>query len=123
MNFLRLILILVVVLLLSATLATAQSLPQGPDCPHAEGCVVISKSAARSALEAGDKVKALEAEITELQKARDLDKDDKQKLAVDFAKTSGENTILKQRAVSDAAMIELLLKQTKKKRNAFISIL
>jgi hypothetical protein len=123
MNLIRLILILIVVLLLSATLATAQSLPQGPDCPHAEGCVVISKSAARSALEAGDKAKALEVELKEREKAYELLRDALHKMEVEFAKTSGENTILRQRAVSDAAMIELLLKQTKKKRIGLINIL
>ena len=62
--------------------------------------VCISADAARAALEAGDKAKA---------------QDNTQKMAIEFARVSGENTALKQNAVSDRAIIELLLKSTKKK--------
>lgn len=120
MNFLRLILILIVCLLV-ASYASAQSLPQGPDCPHADGCVVISKAAARAALEAGDKAKALEAENEELRKAIELHKDDKQKLAIEYARTSGELTACKQTAVRDSAIMEILIKNSRKKSIGLIA--
>ena len=81
----------------------------------AEGMVCISADAARAALEAGDKAKALETENAVLKQAVRDAQDNTQKMAIEFARVSGENTALKQNAVSDRAIIELLLKSTKKK--------
>src|SRR5688572_23573998 len=78
------------------------------DCPPDKVC--ISREAAMKALADADRVVALEAEI----KVKDQAYADLGKLLndmrVEFARCSGEATILKQRAVSDAAMIELLSK-------------
>ena len=94
----------------------AQTTP--PNCP--DGFVCITPAAARAALEAGDKVKALEAEA----KAKDQAIDDLKKLLADsrieFARCSGEATILKQRAVSDAAEKELLFKMVRPKKFGII---
>ncbi len=84
------------------------------DCPADKVC--ISREAALKALADADRVKALEAEI----KIKDQSYADLGKLLndmrVEFARCSGETTILKQRAVSDAAMIELLSKLVRPKK-------
>lgn len=89
-------------------------------CP--EGMVCISADAARAALEAGDKAKALETENAVLKQAVRDAQDNTQKMAIEFARVSGENTILKQQQIRDAALVDLALKQTRKKRNGFINI-
>jgi len=85
------------------------------DCPHPNGCVVISREAALKAVADADKVTALEAEG----KAKDAAiaglKDELHKMTIEFAAKSGENTALKQNAVSDRAIITELLKYTKKR--------
>lgn len=83
------------------------------DCP--QGYVCITPQAAQAALEAGDRVKALEVEIKARDVAYSLLKDTLNDIRVEFARVSGEATILKQRAVMDQAEKELLLKQTRKK--------
>ena len=103
-------------LLVSAMAISAQ------DCPHPGGCVTISREAALKALADADRVKALEAEL----KVKDVAIEDLKKLLADmrveFARCSGEATILKQRAVSDAAMIELLSKMVRPKKVGFINL-
>lgn len=94
------------------TLAASNALAQ--ECP--QNLVCITPEAARVALEAGDKVKALEAELKAKDAAYLLLKDALNDMRVEFARASGENTILKQRAVSDAAMIELLSKMVRPKK-------
>lgn len=89
------------------------------DCPPDKVC--LSREAALKALADADRVKALEAEI----KVKDQAYADLGKLLndmrVEFARCSGETTILKQRAVSDAAMIELLSKLVRPKKIGFIN--
>jgi hypothetical protein len=91
------------------TAANAQSA-----CPPDMVC--LTPAAARAALEAGDRAKALEAEIA----VKDQAIDDLKKLLADariqYAECKGETTILKQRAVSDAALIELLSKMVRPKK-------
>lgn len=89
-------------------------------CP--EGMVCISADAARAALEAGDKAKALEAENAVLKQAVRDAQDNTQKMAIEFARVSGENTILKQNAVADRAIMQFLVQNTKKKRVGLITI-
>lgn len=92
---------------------------------HAQECpadkVCISREAALKALADADRVKALEAEI----KVKDQAFADLGKLLndmrVEFARCSGETTILKQRAISDAAMIELLSKMVRPKKFGIIN--
>jgi hypothetical protein len=96
--------------------AKAQAVPNCPD-----GYVCLTPAAARAALETGDKLKAVEAQ-SKVQDAAIVDL--KQQLAdmrVNYAEAKGEGTILKQRAVSDAAMIELLTKLVRPKKFGIIN--
>lgn len=82
-------------------------------CP--ENLVCLSREAAIVAVENAEKVKALEAEG----KAKDIalkDKDDViNKLKVEYAEAKGEISALKQNAVSDRAIIDILIKGQRKK--------
>src|SRR5687768_6962105 len=89
------------------------------DCPP--NLVCVTPEAARAALEAGDRAKALEAEITAKDQAYAQLKDVLADMRQEFARASGENTILKQRAVSDAALIELLTKMVRPKKFGVIN--
>jgi hypothetical protein len=71
-------------------------------------------------LEAGDKVKALEAEAKVKDQAIADLKSALADMRVKYAEAAGENTILKQRAVSDLALIDLFSKQVRPK--SFIKI-
>lgn len=95
---------------------------QAQDCPHPSGCVTISREAALKALADSDRVKALEAELVVKDKAIDDFKDLLATSRINYAECKGEATILKQRAVSDAAMIELMAKLVRPKRIGFINI-
>lgn len=89
------------------------SLAQSVTCP--DGMVCVSRDAAVKALADADTVEAQKKEIAVKDQAiADLKKllDD---MRINFAAISGENTALKQNAVSDRAIIELLLKNTRKK--------
>lgn len=110
-------------LLVATMLAGAISVSAQTDCPHPSGCVVISGDAARAALEAGDKVKALEVENKDLkEKVIPTLKDALNDMRVEFARCSGEATILKQRAASDAAMLELMMKLVRPKKIALVNV-
>jgi hypothetical protein len=114
---LRFLFILFVVL----TIAYAAAVPadgQTTQCP--DGLVCITPAAARAALEAGDKVKALEAEAKVKDQAIADLKSALADMRVKYAEAAGENTILKQRAVSDLALIDLFSKQVRPK--SFIKI-
>lgn len=86
-----------------------------PNCPPDMVC--LSRAAAQAALEAGDKAKALQTELDVL-KTQTIPqlKDALSDMRVSYAECKGESTILKQRAVSDAAMIELLSKMVRPKK-------
>jgi hypothetical protein len=89
-------------------------------CPPEMVC--LSRAAAQAALEAGDKAKALEAENKDLkEKVIPQLKDALNDMRVQYAETKGEATILKQRAISDAAMIELLTKMIRPKKFGIIN--
>jgi hypothetical protein len=89
-------------------------------CPT--GLVCITPEAARAALEAGDKAKALEAQVKTLTEVTIPGlKDALADMRVNYAEAKGENTILKQRAVSDAAIIELLTKMVRPKKFGIIN--
>lgn len=87
--------------------------PAQETCP--ENLVCISKEAAIKAVETSELAKAQAVQITELKQAIT----DKDKLIGDIkiqlASVMGENSALKQNAVSDRAIIEILLKNTRKK--------
>lgn len=103
-----------IALLLGCSSVIAQS-----DCPPDRVC--ISREAAQKALADADRVKALDAELkvkdTAIEGLKILLGD----MRVEFARCSGEATILKQRAVSDAAMIELLSKLVRPKKIGLIN--
>lgn len=82
-------------------------------CPADKVCV--SRAVAEKALVDAETVKAQGAQIEALKKALDDEKDVANKLKIEFAEKSGELTALKQNAVSDRAIIDLLLKQVRKK--------
>lgn len=90
------------------------------ECPT--GMVCLTPQQARIALENADKVVALESENKVLTQAVKDAQDNTHKMAIEFARVSGENTALKQNAVSDRAIIEILLKSAKPKRIGFINI-
>ncbi len=102
-------------LLLPFAFAVSASAQTVTDCPHPSGCVVISREAALKALADADRVKALESEM----KVKDAAIDDFRKelntMRIEFARLSGENTALKQNAVSDRAIIDILIKNVRKK--------
>jgi len=83
--------------------------------------VCISREAAVKAVADAKTVDAQKVEIDALNKAIADYKQQLNDMRIQFAEMSGEATILKQRAVSDAAMIQLLVQNVKKKRNAFIT--
>ncbi len=90
----------------------------GQECPPDKfptGCVVISPEAARKALADSDTVDAQKKEIAVKDQAIADLKKLLDEMRINFAAISGENTALKQNAVSDRAIIELLLKNTRKK--------
>ena len=95
------------IILLLAGSAIAQ------ECPADMVC--ITRQAAITAVENAEKVKALEAEG----KAKDQDiadqKDVISKLKVEYAEKVGENIALKQNAVSDREIINILIKGQRKK--------
>jgi len=103
------LLLITLILLGSALLTNAQTV----ECP--QDMVCITRDAALKALADADRVKALESEV----KVKDTAIADFRKelndMRIEFARVSGENTAIKQNAVSDRAIIELLLKNTKKR--------
>lgn len=96
------ILITFSIILFASTFAYSQDA-----CPADKVC--ISPAAARQALVDSDTVKAQEKAIADL-------KDELNKMRVQFAEKSGENTALKQNAVSDRALIEILVKFARPKK-------
>ncbi len=110
----RLLFLLLLVFLASFTAFSQTQCP--PDM------VCISPLAARQALIDSDTVKAQALQIKALDQAVKDAQDNTQKALIEFAKVSGENTVLRQQQIRDMALVDLALQQTKKKRNAFISI-
>lgn len=86
---------------------------------HAQTCpvdmVCITPAAARQALADSDTVKAQKSELAVKDQAIADLKELLANMRIQFAEKSGENTALKQNAVSDRAIITELLKYSKKK--------
>ena len=104
----KLLLFTFLMLAVGLTVTNAQT-----ECPADKVC--LSPEAARAAIVAGDTVKAQQIELAAKEKAIADMRDELNKMRIEFARTSGELTATKQNAVSDRAIIELLLKSTKKK--------
>lgn len=89
------------------------------ECPADKVC--ISRDAALKALADADKVKADEVAIAGYKQAIDDLKTELNRMRVEFAEKSGELTALKQNAVSDRAIIDLLLKNVRPKKIGLIN--
>lgn len=99
--------------LLFASTAFGQTDP----CPvMPEGYLCLPRSVAVKALEDADARKALEAQVKDMDIAYDKLRDALADMRVNYATAAGENSILKQRAISDAALIELLTKMVRPKK-------
>lgn len=108
---------LLLVLFLFAGTAYSQS-----ECSTApEKCVLITREAAVRALQDSDRVKALEKENLTLTEALNAMKVELNKIRVEYAEKVGENTALKQNAINDRAIIEILLKSAKPKKFGLIN--
>lgn len=83
------------------------------ECPADMVC--ITRAAAIQAVENADKVKALEAEGKAKDQAIADQKEVITKLKVEYAEKVGENIALKQNAVSDREIINILIKGQRKK--------
>lgn len=116
--FLKMILVLITLVILIGR-AQAQT---DPCPPMPSGYLCLPRAVAVKALEDAEVRKALEAQVKAQDDAIAGYKDELEKIRIEFARASGELTALKQNAVSDRAIIQLLLQNVKKKRNAFITI-
>ena len=97
-------------------LTASKAFGQSDPCPAMpSGYLCVPRAVGVKALEDADTRKALEAENTVLKQALQDERADKNTIKIEFARVSGENTALKQNAVSDRAIIDLLLKNTRKK--------
>jgi transcription elongation factor len=106
----RLIIITTFILLSAIVGVKAQDAQQ---CPVDMVC--LSRPAALKAVENAATVKAQAEQIKTLQQAVQDEKEVANKLKIEYAETKGELTAVKQNAVSDRAIIDLLLKSVKKK--------
>lgn len=89
------------------------------DCPLDRVC--ITRDAALKALADADAVKAQAAEIKVKDQAIADFRELLNKMRIEFAECSGEKTALKQNAVSDRAIIDLLLKHVRPKKIGIIN--
>lgn len=99
---------------------TVVSYSQTTECPA--NLVCISREVALKALADADKLKAIEAESLVKDKAIADYKDLLNDAKVKIAELSGENTELRQNRVSDRAIIEALLKNSRPKKIGLINI-
>lgn len=108
---------LFLIIVLIAGCATAMS--QTQECPS--GMVCISPEAARKALQDSDTVEAQKVEL----KAKDQAIEDLRKelnaMRVEFARVSGEKSQLEQDRVRWTAIIDILIKNSRKKSIGFIA--
>ena len=117
-EFVRFAAIIAIVLWL-AHIGAAQTDP----CPvMPSGYLCLPRAVAVKALEDADARAALEKQVKAQDDAIAGYKDELEKIRIEFARVSGELTATKQTQVRDAAIIEMLLQNVKKKRNAFITL-
>jgi hypothetical protein len=105
-----------ILILLASVAVRAQTVPSCPD-----GFVCITPAAARAAIEAGDKAKALQVEITAKDQAISDLKDLLHKSLENYAEARGELTALRQDRVEWMAEKELLLKLVRPKKFGVIN--
>lgn len=118
----RKIFIIAIIFFIFAVAASAQDsiTVTTRDCPPDRVC--ISRAAAEKALVDADRVKALEIEGKEKDRALADMRDLLNKSRIEFAAVSGENTALRQNAVQDRAIIEILLKSVRPKKIGLINL-
>lgn len=92
---------------ISAMSQTCQEQPQN--------CVLITREAAIKALEDSDRVKSLEAEVIVLKQAVNDQREITTNLKIELGKAMGELTGSQQMNVRQTAIIDTILKYTKKK--------
>ena len=113
----------IITITLWLALTASNAVAQADPCPTMpEGYLCLPRAIAVKALEDSDARKALEAQVKAQDEAYDKLKDTLNDMRVEFARVSGEASILKQRAVSDAALIELLVKNSRKKSVGLINL-
>lgn len=95
---------------------------QTQDCPSPQGCVTITREAALKAIADADRVTALESEMKVKDQAYDDLKAELNRIRVEFAAASGEISGLKQNAVQDRAIIEILIKNARPKKIGLINL-
>lgn len=107
--------IFTILVMVSGTLGACdrEAYGQAPECPP--NLVCITREAAQRALADSDMVAAQKVEIAALKQAAEDFKAELNKMRVNFAEVSGENTALKQAQIRYDAILDLLLKNTKKK--------
>ena len=108
-------------LLLALFLFAGTAYSQSECSTSPEKCVLITREAAVRALQDSDRVKALEKENLTLTEALNAIKVELNKIRVEYAEKVGENTALKQNAISDRSIIEILLKSAKPKKFGLIN--
>lgn len=102
-------------------LAVATAAAQTPAPTPPEGDITISRAAAVKCLADADRVQVLEAEIAVKNKAIEDLKAEITRLQQQFIEASTNASALKQQAVRDAAIIELLLKYARPKKIGVIN--
>jgi hypothetical protein len=93
---------------------------QSTDCPVDKVC--ISPEAARKGINDASENVALKAQAAATEKALSDMRDELNKMRIEFASKVGENTALKQNAVQDRAIIEVLLKSIRPKKIGIINL-
>jgi len=83
--------------------------------PCVENCVTISRDAAIKAVETSRERDALKIQLATEKQAFDALRNELNEMRIKFAAVSGELSGIKQNAVQDRAIIDLLLKNTKRK--------
>lgn len=100
--------------------AGAVSAQDAIPCPPERVC--ISRAAAEKALVDADKVKALEIESKAKDDAIAGLRKELNDMRIEFAEKAGENSALRQNAVQDRAIIEILLKSVRPKKIGLINL-
>lgn len=113
------LLLLPILIFVTAIVANAQSTtPTANPCAGVTmpaGTVCLSVGAARAALEAGDRAEAAATENKALKDAIEAYKKEINEMRIAYAEAKGENTALKQNAVDDRALIQVLVQYARPK--------
>lgn len=114
--FVKTIFILIALVLLIGQAQSQTDPPVDPCPPMPPGMICLPRAVAVKALEDADVRKALEAQVKAQDAAIAGYKDELEKMRIEFARASGENTALKQNAVSDRAIIQILVQYARPKK-------